>query len=321
MTTACHIPLAACQEVYQMASVERAIEHAPPGRNEGLLAYYERMREAGGVRWLVKPSRADSLDPLYEDCPNFAEVLDDVRKQLALSVSGDEPVHFMPILLLGAPGLGKTHFAKRLAQVLGTGFEFISMSSMTAGWILSGASSQWSNAKPGRVAQTLVDGQYANPVIALDEVDKAAADSRYDPLGALYTLLEHDTARHFRDEFVEVDMDASHLLWIATANDEQRIPEPILSRMNVYEIPLPDAAGARRIALNVYRDILADHHWGFPATPDDDVLDRLAEIPPREMRKRLIDAFGNAVLDQRDELRADDIRVERAPARRARIGF
>ncbi|MBL3335783.1 AAA family ATPase, partial [Klebsiella pneumoniae] len=81
---------------------------------------------------------------------------------------------------------GKTHFARQLANVLGTGFEFVSMSSLTAGWILSGASSQWSHAKPGKVAQALVCGDYANPLMVLDEVDKAGGDARYDPMGALY---------------------------------------------------------------------------------------------------------------------------------------
>ena len=149
------------------------------------------------------------------------------------------------MLLLGEPGLGKTYFAKRLAHVLATGFEFVSMSSLTAGWVLTGASAQWHNARPGKVAQTLIEGEYANPVVVLDEVDKAGGDARYDPMGALYGLLERDTATHFKDEYIDVDIDASHILWVATANDESSIPEPILNRMNVYAIERPDADGSR----------------------------------------------------------------------------
>jgi MoxR-like ATPase len=149
------------------------------------------------------------------------------------------------MLLLGEPGLGKTYFAKKLAHALSTGFEFVSMSSLTAGWVLTGASAQWHNARPGKVAQTLIEGEYANPVVVLDEVDKAGGDARYDPMGALYSLLEPDTAAHFKDEFIDVDMDASHILWVATANDESVIPEPILNRMNVYSIERPDPEGAR----------------------------------------------------------------------------
>jgi ATP-dependent Lon protease len=230
-------------------------------------------------------------------------------------------VQFTPMLLLGEPGLGKTYFAKRLAQALATGFEFVSMSSLTAGWVLTGASSQWHNARPGKVAQTLIEGEYANPVVVLDEVDKAGGDARYDPMGALYGLLERDTAVHFKDEFIDVDMDASHILWVATANDESAIPEPILNRMNVYEIERPDADGSRMIALAVYREILDAHRWPFPPEPSEAVLEKLAAIPPRDMRKLLLDAFGTAQLAGRDQLLPEDVDGRKLCGRRARMGF
>src|SRR6202163_2964871 len=135
-------------------------------------------------------TNAAGVDDLCEQSPNFVNVIDDLRKYLALAIAGNEAVQFTPLLLLGEPGLGKTYFAKKLAQALGTGFEFVSMSSLTAGWILTGASAQWNNARPGKVAHTLIDGEFANPVVVLDEIDKAGGDSRYDAMGALYTLLE-----------------------------------------------------------------------------------------------------------------------------------
>lgn len=321
MTTACFIPLADVADIYSVAEVDRARDLAAPGKNEPLKALYEKMRERGGQRYLIRPSSTEGIDSLYAACPNFKPVIDDIKKHTALALSGNEPVHFMPILLLGEPGLGKTHFAKQLSKVLGTGFEFVSMSSLTAGWILSGASSQWMNAKPGKVAQSLVEGEYANPLIALDEVDKAGGDARYDPMGALYTLLERDTAEHFKDEFIEVPLDASHILWIATANDESAIPEPILNRMSVYEISRPDAEAARRIARTLYDEILSDHQWGFEAELDEDVLDMLADIPPRDMRKVLIDAFGNAKLDGRQALAVKDLDLDKLTRRKGRLGF
>jgi len=98
---------------------------------------------------------------------------------------------------------------RKLSQLLGTGFGFVPMSSLTAGWVLSGASSQWKNAKPGKVFDTFLNGDYANPVIVVDELDKSGGDGQYDPLGALYELLEMETATRFIDEFVEVPIDAS----------------------------------------------------------------------------------------------------------------
>jgi ATP-dependent Lon protease len=315
------IPLACLQPIYSVADVDRASEDASAKRNEGLKGWYDRMRDLGGSRFIVKPSTHKAVDDLYDTAPNFGEVIDDLRKFLALAVSGNEAVQFTPMLLLGEPGLGKTYFAKRLAQALGTGFQFVSMSSLTAGWVLTGASSQWNNARPGKVAQTLIEGDYANPVVVLDEVDKAGGDHRYDPMGSLYTLLERDTACHFKDEFIDVDIDASHILWVATANDETSIPEPILNRMNVYAIERPDVEGSRRIAVAVYREILDQHHWPFPPDPDEAVVDKLAAIAPRDTKKLLLDAFGTARLAGRDHLVPEDIDARRLCGRRARVGF
>ena len=315
------IPLAGLQPIYSVADVDRAAADQSARHNDGLKGWYDRMRVLGGSRFIVKPSTEGAVDELYDASPNFAGVLDDLRKHLALAVAGDEAVQFVPILLVGEPGLGKTYFAKKLAHALGTGFEFVSMNSLTAGWVLTGASAQWHNARPGKVAQTLIEGDFANPVVVLDEVDKAGGDHRYDPMGALYTLLERDTATAFKDEFIDVDIDASHILWVATANDESAIPDPILNRMNVYVIERPDADGSRRIALSVYREILDQHRWPFPAEPSPDLLDRLATIPPRDMRKLLLDAFGTARLAGRDHLVAADIDAKKLCGRKARVGF
>lgn len=319
-STDVHIPIADIRSIYSLADVERALEEAPSSRSEALAACYEKMKRQGGERFVIKPSSPEVLDPLYDTCPNFGEVVDELRKSLALALSGNEPVHFTPILLLGEPGIGKTHFARKLATALGTGYEFVSMSSLTAGWILSGTSSQWSNAKAGKVATALIDGDYANPLMVLDEVDKAGGDNRYDPMGALYGLLEHDTARSFRDEFIDIDIDASNMLWIATANDESSLPEPILNRMNVYEVPRPDAEQARTIAAHLYAEIVAEHRWGFDPEPSDAVLDKLVGLPPRDMRKQLLSALGNAKLAGRDSVGVDDFPGERRSKSR-KIGF
>ena len=217
--------------------------------------------------------------------------------------------------------MGKTHFARQMADLLGTGMNLIPMSSMTAGWLLSGSSSQWKGAKPGKVFEALVDGQYANPVIVVDEIDKASGDAQYDPLGALYSLLEHDTAQSFVDEFAEVPIDASQVIWVATANDERGIPEPILNRMNVFEIAPPSLEAARKIAIHLYRGIRNEHDWGqrFDPEPPDDVLDRLAVLAPREMRRALMTAFGNARLDNRYTLEDGDL--PRQGVGKGRIGF
>jgi len=322
MTTAINIPIAGFIDVYDVAAVDRALQELPASASEALKSTYEKMLRAGGTRLAVKLSGIPAMEALYDELPNFAKILDDIKKHIALCASSNDPMELPPMLLLGEPGIGKTHFGRRVAQLLATGFGFVSMNSMTAGWILSGASSQWKNAKPGKVFDTLLNGTYANPVMVIDEVDKAGGDSQYDPLGALYSLFEHDTASQFVDEFVEIPVDASSVVWVATANDASRIPDPILNRMNVYEIEAPSVDGARRIAQSIYTEIRTSHDWGraFPDAPAADVLDRLAALGPRDMRRAIMNAFGNAKLAGRDEIRLADI-VDNRGARKQRIGF
>jgi len=321
MSASVTIPIAGFKDVYDVAGVERALQELPPGANEALRAVYEKMLRLGGQRFTVKPSALPEMDALFDQLPNFGAVLEDIRKHLALCVDSDDSIEMPPMLLLGEPGIGKTHFARKISQLLGTGFGFVPMSSLTAGWVLSGASSQWKNAKPGKVFDTFVNGEYANPVIVVDEIDKASGDGQYDPLGALYELLEAETATRFIDEFVELPIDASGAVWLATANDAARIPEPLVSRLAVYEIEAPDAEGAARIAGNIYREIRSAHDWGrpFPETLSPSALDKLAAMPPRDMRRAIHSAFGNAKVAGRSEVGPDDIQDGRS--RKQRIGF
>ncbi len=321
MSATVTIPIAGFRDVYDVAGVEKALQELSPTANEALRALYEKMMRLGGQRFTVKPSALPEMDALFEELPNFREVLEDIRKHLALCVDSNDSIEMPPMLLLGDPGIGKTHFARKISQLLGTGFGFVPMSSLTAGWVLSGASSQWKNAKPGKVFDTFVNGDYANPVIVVDEIDKASGDGQYDPLGALYELLESETATRFIDEFVELPIDASGAVWLATANDAARIPEPLLSRLAVYEIEPPDAEGSARIAVTLYREIRNAHDWGrqFPETLGASALDKLASLPPREMRRAIHTAFGNAKVAGRSEVGPDDIQDARL--RKQRIGF
>ncbi|MBW8760429.1 MAG: AAA family ATPase [Burkholderiales bacterium] len=295
-TRAPRIPIARMRSLYRLEAVSQRLARLQvQTEHETLRNTYERMLEKGADRFQVKPAGLPAMDHLYDELPNFHDALDDVRRQIALCQDSRDALEITPILLLGPPGIGKTHFAREVAELLGTGMGFISMSSLTAGWVLSGASSQWKGARPGKVFETLVDGEYANPVMVVDEIDKARAEHAYDPLGALYSLMEHDTAESFIDEFAEVPIDASQVIWVATANDER--------------------------AIRLYAEIRADHDWGqrFDPAPRDDVLDRLAELAPREMRRALMTGFGNARLAGYDAIRLDDLPA--GNTRRSKIGF
>ncbi len=265
------LPIANLRQVFRPHDVERKLAKLSSREHEQLRATYERMLERGPDRFQVKPSGIPEMADLYEQLPNFTEALDDVKRHVALSQDAGDGLEVTPMLLLGPPGIGKTHFARQLAELLGTGMNLVPMSSMTAGWLISGASSQWKGAKPGKVFEALVD--------------------------------------------------ASQVIWIMTANDERCIPEPILNRMNVFEIDAPTLEQARGIAHNLYTSIRRSHGWGnhFDPQPADDVLDLLAELAPREMRRALMTAFGNARLAKRGQIEAEDL--PKSGAAKGRIGF
>lgn len=315
------ITLARSHPIYDMKEVENAQARARALKSPELEAFYENMLELGAERFVTTPSSTNALEPLYDDCPNFGEVLDDLKRYLGLSIAGGAGFNVMPVLLLGDPGVGKTHFGKRLAAVLGTEFEFISMNALSAGFVITGSSSTWKGAKCGKVAERLVRGKFANPVVLLDEVEKATGSTQSDPMAALYQLLEPETSRAFHDEFIDVDLDASQVFWVLTANSLDGIPEALLSRMAVYEVPCPTPEQSAVIAQKVYEGLLKELRLkGVDEELPDNVLDKLSDVSPREMRKALLDGLGFAVAAGRSSLVPDDLRLKSESGKR-RIGF
>jgi len=318
--TAVSITLARTRAVYDLIDVQEALDRSR-GRSPELESFYERMLETGPERFVTTPSSIEALDPLFEECPNFGEVLGDLARYLRLAHAGDKGSNVMPILLLGGPGVGKTHFAKRLAKVMQTECELISMNALSAGFVITGSSASWRGAKCGKVAERLVRGQYANPVVVLDEVEKASGSSQSDPLAALYQLLEPETSCAFRDEFIDVEIDASQIFWVLTANSTEGIPAPLLNRMAVYDVPAPTREQAAGIAQRMYAALLRELNLsGFEETLAEAVLDKLAPVSPRDLRKTLLDSLGYAVAAKRRHVSTGDVHLRPMPGKN-RIGF
>lgn len=248
------------------------------------------------------------LDTLERELPNFAEVVASLRSSFAIARVTDGTIRFDPLVLDGPPGCGKSRFASRLAKFLRTPMKRVNMEAQQSGSAISGSDDFWANSKTGAVFELLVEGDVANPIIFVDEIEKAGGDQRYDPLGGFYCVLERETARHFRDLSVpSLELDASRVLWICTSNDIMRAPEPIRSRLRVFRIPAPTPDQARVIAQTAYREILNEVALKGFRRLGDDILDALANLSPREMRKTLFEALGNAVSNKRRHLRLNDL--------------
>ena len=277
------------------------------------------------------PQWQESLAELSEEMPNFEPVLRTVVRPHAQLTDMGVQHRMAPILLLGAPGVGKTYFARRLAKILSLARPLhITLAAETNGSSLAGSSSYWSNAAPGQLFEALAFGTgtgtlAANPLVLIDELDKASPTGDHDPLGALYSLLEADTAREFQDQALpDVRIDASGVRWVGTANDAESIPSPLRSRMCTFEIEAPSRAQQRNIALQIFRRLLTDYRLPLADDLPDDVLDRAATLAPREARLALDCAIAQAVSRGSHRVQwvdwaPGDTMLKRGPRRR--VGF
>lgn len=261
------------------------------------------------------------VDRIARNFPNFAEFAEFLRHQFALSNLADGRLKLPPVLFSGPPGIGKTEIAMSLAEALNTGSLVVDMASAQCGADLTGSDAYWANSREGRLFELLAFGETANPLIVLEELDKVGQGNSYRADVGLYGLLEPRTAKCFRDLSVrDLLLDASHVVWFATANDLDAIPAPIRSRFVVFEIPAPTREQAEDIAKTMYCDIRDANSWGgaFAEKLSPEVASRLAESAPREIRALLHRGFGKAALEGRKELVSEDIPTTR---RQQLIGF
>ncbi len=221
------------------------------------LARFERMGEQSGeasmirtyLDWLIAvpwSQRSDeTLDPagtravLDADHAGLGDVKDRIEEYIAVAklrkdrgIAEDKKSGAI-LTLIGPPGTGKTSIGESIARATGREFVRMSLGGVRDEAEIRGHRRTYIGALPGRLVRALRDAGTMNPVILLDEVDKVGADWRGDPSAALLEVLDPAQNSTFRDHYLDVELDLSQVLFIATANVADTIPGPLLDRMEV----------------------------------------------------------------------------------------
>ncbi|HEX2318027.1 MAG TPA: endopeptidase La [Streptosporangiaceae bacterium] len=189
--------------------------------------------DIGGARSVLDADHA-GLDEVKERIIEYLAV----RKRLAargMAVAGGRRSGAV-LALAGPPGVGKTSLGESVARAMGRKFARVALGGVRDEAEIRGHRRTYVGALPGRIVRAIREAGSMNPVILLDEVDKLGADYRGDPTAALLEVLDPAQNHTFRDHYLEVELDLSDVLFIATANVAELIPEPLLDRMELIRL-------------------------------------------------------------------------------------
>ena len=306
-------PVLTGQEILRVAARLATMREKDYAKRE--LDLVEKLKVRGALRMIVNPGFAHkrwvrSLGRLRAAHPHFCKVTDLVASCVARSTRSKGPLVIPPLHLWGPPGLGKTHYAGDLASALEAPFRRQSMENAQTTALLLGTERHWSSASHGVIFDQVVLGSCANPIILLDELDKACRGGQYDPLAPLHSLLEPATAAKVRDAALDIEFDASLVTYIATSNDPRKVPASLLSRFREFEILPPQGEAALQVAREIVATVVERQMIPGFAAPPASFAHNLAHLTAREIFQAVQDAVARAVERGRLHLELEDVPAE-----------
>lgn len=263
----------------------------------GLPAAWKEMRDQP-VRLVVARDVSDVRDFLQREFPHAQHAVTLLTRDLREG----EPLRMQPALLVGPPGSGKSRLVRRFAETI-QAFVYRFDAASAADGMFGGTPKAWSSAQPSVPARAILMSQQANPIVMVDEIEKAGTSTHNGNLwNAMVPFLERETSARYRDSGIDAQIDLSNVNFIATANDIGPLPGPLRDRFRIIRVPLPTLDHLTSLASQVMRDLADDDEFrenDQPLAPDE-----LAVIGRAWMREkfsmRKLKRLVEATLEARD---------------------
>lgn len=279
-------PPAGAPSIYDVPTLTVLLDPIPVEAEDGLRVGLQRtygglataLPLAGGGAMRPVGDAPDLCVRLRAAMPWMVDAIELVERQLRVALWAGRPwLKLRPMCLVGPPGSGKSHFAREIGRLAGVPGAAMDLGGTHDAGALTATARGWTNARPCWPLTMVHALRVANPVLSLDELDKAGGSARNGVVKeALLGLLDHGTASVFLDVCLMARVDLSAVIWIATANDARRIPAPLRSRMDLVAAPAPgpehyDAVVAALLGATAVR-------WGVDARAIPDLPARADRV-------------------------------------------
>ncbi|OSZ66180.1 AAA family ATPase [Hydrogenophaga sp. IBVHS2] len=300
-------PSEAVLPVKRLAVIQGSIPPASDANDQLQIQRFKVLQTVQPVVQLPAPDQLYGIQEiLTEEFPWATSAIDTILGDLRLKRQlGALDCKVRPTLIAGQPGVGKTRFARRLAEELNLTFRAISIGGMDDSRALLGTSRGWSTGQPSSLLDLLLNANSPSAMVLLDEVDKASDRSvNSAPVSsALLGLLEAESARRWFDSFLQTECDLSMVSFILTANSLSRLPTPLLSRCQIVMFDEPSPEHIAAAVPHALEDLAEE--WGLPRGVFEGFEQKVNMLPVRsirELKTMLASVLRSELLHQRDQI-------------------